>query len=139
MKPKIVLDTNVIVTALKSKRGASYKLLSLLSEDIYTMAISVPLVLEYEEVLKRLFPYLGNHAVEQLIDYLCLKGEPTEIFYVWRPQLKDPDDEMLLELAVASQAPYIVTYNKADLNKVAKFGIQAITPKDFLTLVGQLP
>jgi putative PIN family toxin of toxin-antitoxin system len=138
-KPKIVLDTNILVTALKSKQGASYKLLSLLEKERYTIALSVPLVLEYEEILKRIFPRFGKTAIEQFVDYLCAVGEPAEIFYIWRPQLKDPDDEMLLELAVASNAAYIVTYNKMDLIGSNKFGIKVLTPKEFLQLLGEIP
>lgn len=135
----IVIDTNVLVAALKSKRGASHKCLTLLPEGKYTVAISIPLILEYEEVLKRFFPQLGEKAIEQFVDYFCYIGQPTQIFYLWRPYLNDPDDEMILELAVASHAQFIVTYNQKDFKKASDFNIQAITPKELLQRLGEIP
>lgn len=139
MKPIIVIDTNVLVAALKSKRGASHKCLALLPENKYTVAISIPLILEYEEVLKRTFPQLGELAIEQFVDYFCYIGQPTQIFYLWRPYLNDPDDEMILELAVAARAHYIVTYNQKDFKKAVDFNIPAITPKVLLQQLGEIP
>lgn len=138
MKPKIVIDTNVIVAALKSKRGASNRLLRLFGSKKFTHSVSVALVLEYEEVLKRLLPDLGERNINYLLDYICAVSENTNIYYLWRPALSDPEDDMILELAVASQSDFIVTYNQRDFKEAQRFGIKVVTPRDLLLLMGEL-
>ena len=137
---QIVVDTNVFVTALRSQLGASYKLLSLLDTDIYKLNLSVPLVLEYEEVAKRMIGEitLSEEEIDEILDYVISKSNYWKIFYLWRPQLKDPSDDMVLELAVTASCNYILTYNIKDFKGSEKFGITAITPKAFLELVGEL-
>jgi putative PIN family toxin of toxin-antitoxin system len=138
MKQRIVIDTNVIVSALKSKRGASNKLMQLLGTNKYTSCISVALILEYEEVIKRLLPQLGEEQINSLLDYICAISENTNIYYLWRPHLKDPEDDMVLEVAVAAEAHSIVTYNKKDFINVKNFGIEILTPTELLILLGEL-
>lgn len=133
---KIVIDTNIIVSALKSKNGASNKLLSLIGTNKFITHISVPLMLEYEEVLHPLFESLGTQKINDILNYICAVSKKVKIYYLWRPKLKDPKDELVLELAVASNSKYILTYNQKDFKGVEKFGIEAITPKEFLQLMG---
>ena len=137
---QVVLDTNVIVTALRSKLGASYKLLSLLGSARFEINLSVPIVLEYEDAAKRLIgdSRLNEPDIDAVIDYLCSVAHLREIHFLWRPFLKDPKDDMVLELAVASQCDYIVTYNSSDYQGIHQFGIQTITSRDFLELIGEL-
>ena len=137
---QIVVDTNVFVTALRSQFGASYKLLSLLDTDIYKLNLSVPLVLEYEEVAKRMIGEitLSEKEIDDILDYVISKANHWKIFYLWRPQLKDPSDDMVLELAVTANCNYILTYNVKDFKGSDNFGIRAITPKVFLEMVGEL-
>ena len=137
---QIVVDTNVFVTALRSQFGASYKLLSLLDADIYKLNLSVPLVLEYEEVAKRMIGEiaLSENEIDDILDFVISKANHWKIFYLWRPQLKDPSDDMMLELAVTASCPYIITYNVNDFKGIEKFGIKAVTPKAFLEMVGEL-
>ncbi len=135
MKPKIVLDTNVIVSALRSQVGASNKLMTYIGTEKFTSCISVPLVLEYEEVLRRLLSGVGKSKIEQYVDYICYASERVQIHFLWRPYLKDPDDDMLLELAVAAHANYIVTYNISDFVGIDKFNIEAITPQQLLRII----
>lgn len=71
--------------------------------------------------------------------YLASIAHLQEIFYLWRPWLSDPNDDMLLELAVAARARYIITFNIKDFSRTQSFGITAINPKDFLNLIKQLP
>ncbi|MDX1642451.1 MAG: putative toxin-antitoxin system toxin component, PIN family [Balneolaceae bacterium] len=138
---QIVLDTNVIYAALRSKRGASYRLLSLLDSDKFEVNLSVPLVIEYEDVLKRKQDSLtfSEARIDQFLDYLCMVGNWHEVFFLWRPILKDPEDDMILELAVRANCQYIVTYNKQDFQGVEKFGIQLATAKEFLQNIKELP
>ena len=139
MKPtNVVIDTNVLATAIRSKNGASYRLLMELPNGSYMPNISVPLFVEYEDVLKResVNTELSNQDIDAILDYFLSKAEIREIFYLWRPFLKDPKDDMVLELAVESNSNYIVTYNKRDYKDIHKFGIQALTPLEFLQLRG---
>lgn len=137
---QIVLDTNVIYAALRSKRGASYRLLSLLDSDKFEINLSVPLVIEYEDVLKRKIDSLTftERKIDQFLDYLCIAGNWHEVYFLWRPILKDPEDDMILELAVRAGCQYIITYNKQDFQGVDKFGIQLATAKEFLQIIKEI-
>jgi len=139
-KYQIIVDTNVFVTALRSQFGASYKLFSLIDKDVYQLNISVPLALEYEAVAKRMIGEisLNEEEIDNILNFVINKSNRWEIYYLWRPQLKDPSDDMVLELAVTASCHYIVTYNINDFKGIEHFGIQAITPKEFLKLAGEL-
>lgn len=105
------------------------------------MFVSVPLVLEYESVAKRQAKAAGlsPRDVDIVLDYLCSVAVAKKVFYLWRPILKDPKDDMLLELAVAGGCKYIVTFNAADFAGSERFGIQIVTPREFLAMIGELP
>lgn len=139
-KYQIVADTNVFVTALRSQFGASYKLFSLIDKDVYKLNMSIPLALEYEAVAKRMIGEisLSEKEVDDILDFVINNSNRWKIYYLWRPQLKDPGDDMVLELAVTADCNYIVTYNANDFKGIENFGVQAITPKDFLKLAGEL-
>jgi putative PIN family toxin of toxin-antitoxin system len=138
--PNIVLDTNVIVSALRSKRGASAKLLPLVGAARFEIHVSVPLVLEYEAVLLRQSASLGltSEDVADLVDGLSALAHHHKIYFLWRPYLRDEKDEMVLELAVVARCDYIVTYNRNDFRGAEKFGIGVMTPKEFLEKIGEL-
>ena len=137
---QIVIDTNVVIAALRSRRGASSKLLSLLGTGLFDIHDSVPLILEYEDVIQRQRASLGlsNHDVADFINSLCALAQHHEIYFLWRPFLPDANDELILELAVTAQCDYIVTYNLSDFKGVEKFGLKAITPRDFLQIIGEV-
>jgi len=136
MQPKLVIDTNIIISALKSRNGAANKLLSIIGDDKYISCISVPLVLEYEEVIGRIFPKMPKADINDLLDYICKQSLQSPIYYLWRPILKDPEDDMVLEIAVASSADAIVTYNVKDFLPAKGFGIALASPKEILTAIG---
>lgn len=141
MKPvNVVIDTNVIVAALKSRRGASHKLLISLLRGMYRPNISVPLFLEYESVAKRtgLVSGLEEQDINIILDYILIKSSLRQIFYLWRPYLKDPQDDLVLEVAVESQSEYIVTFNKKDFGGIERFGIKVVTPQEFMAERGIL-
>ncbi len=141
MKPiKIVLDTNVLVSALRSSNGASYKLLSLIDNGDFLLNLSVPLFLEYEAVTMRdcLKSPLKKADILDILNYLAKVSSKREIFFLWRPYLKDPKDDLVLEVAVESKSKIIVSYNKKDFVGVDKFGIKVLTPKEFLQKRGLL-
>jgi predicted nucleic acid-binding protein len=139
--PQIAIDTNVLVSALRSRRGASYRLLSLIDSGKFGINVSVPLVLEYEDAAKRLLDEipLSEQDIDDVIDYLCRVAGRWKVFYLWRPYLTDPKDDLVLELAVTAGCAFIVTYNKRDFRNVTRFGIRVLTPKEFLEAIGELP
>ena len=131
---KIVIDTNVLVSALRSRRGASFKLVSVLPSDEFSIAISVPLVLEYEDALKRLeSSAITSQDIGNFVDFLCKIGHHQEIFFLWRPFLPDPSDDHVLEVAVAAGCDAIVTYNKRDFKGIERFGLRVLDPREFLS------
>ena len=130
----IVIDTNVLLTALKSSRGSSYRLLSMLSLERFTAHVSAPLIAEYEDVLKRGSLALSEQQIDDVIDFICFKATHHKIFFLWRPVLKDPDDDFILELAVKAQA-MIITWNIKDFSRAAQFGIPVKTPRELLNLL----
>jgi len=136
----VVVDTNVLVSALRSKNGASYKLLSLIGTGSFETVVSVPLVVEYEYAAVKAATELGLDlpTIGNILDYLCLVSGHQDIFFLWRPVLRDPRDDMVLEVAVASSADGIVTFNKRDFDKVGAFDLRLWTPKEFLTEEGLL-
>jgi putative PIN family toxin of toxin-antitoxin system len=139
-RPRIVLDTNVLVSAMRSRRGASYRLVNEIGRGRFELIVSVPLVMEYEAALLEHRPsHLSVSDVTVVLDYLCSEAQEQEIYYLWRPLLRDPKDDMVLEVAVAARCETIVTYNVRDFGGVQSFGIQVIKPVDFLRTIGILP
>jgi putative PIN family toxin of toxin-antitoxin system len=138
MDHQIVLDTNVLVAALKSSRGSSFKLLSLIDSGRFAVNLSTPLVAEYEEVLQREISHLSRVEINDIIDYICSVGNRHKIFYLWRPVLKDADDDFILELAVKCGAD-IITWNVKDFDRAGKFDIKIQTPREFLRQIGAIP
>lgn len=139
--PQIVLDTSVLVSALRSRRGASHLLLGLIDSGKFMLNVSVPLVLEYEAVCKRLVgeTVLTEEDIDSILDYLCRVANHRPVYYLWRPFLKDPNDDMVLELAVAAACDCIVTFNVRDFEGAEQLGVSLRTPREFLREIGELP
>lgn len=138
MDKGIIIDTNVFISALRSKRGTSHRLFMDIGSGLFDINISVPLILEYEGAAKRLISEteLTSGDIDDIIDYICSVAKHWKIFYLWRPFLRDPKDDMVLELAVTSKSNFIVTYNKKDFQGSENFGIKILTPKEFLKKIG---
>ena len=137
--PRVVVDTDVVVAGLRSRRGVAFRLLSKVGKARFEVALSVPLVLEYEDALLR--PQRGNLSqadVDAGLDYFCEVAHLQQIFFLWRPFLPDAKDDMLLELAVAARCQSIITYNVRDFVGAQKFGISVLEPGPFLSGVGVL-
>jgi putative PIN family toxin of toxin-antitoxin system len=133
-KIRIILDTNVLYAGLYSSEGASYQILRAIERGQIQIILSTTLLFEYEDILNRKKPELGlsEKQIEAVLDNLCRLSEHQKIYYLWRPFLKDPNDDHILELAVASQTEIIVTHNIKDFNGIDNFGIRAIPPKQLL-------
>lgn len=139
-KPKIVIDTNIFVAALRSSRGASHRLLRLIDSGKFEINISVPLVLEYEDAGKRIVDEvaLREEDIDDVIDYICKVANHRKVYFLWRPFLRDPKDDMVLELALSGGCEIIVTYNVKDFDGVEEFGLRVMTAKEFLEHIGEL-
>ena len=109
-----------------------------MSSEVKT--VSVPLFVEYEAVAKRqgMLEGLENDDIEAILDYVLSKSSIRKIFYLWRPFLKDSKDDLVLEVAAESRSKYIITFNKKDFKGIEKFGVTALTPKEFLLKIGVL-
>ncbi len=129
----VVVDTNVIIAALRSRQGASFAVLSELGKS-WKPVISVPLILEYEAVAKRENASLKipEEAIEAVLRAFCFYGQQPAIHFRLRPALPDPRDDFILELAVAGRADRIVTYNLRDFRGAERFGVHAETPRELL-------
>jgi putative PIN family toxin of toxin-antitoxin system len=141
MVRRIALDTNVLVAGLRSRRGASFRLLSLIGGSTdFEIALSVPLVLEYEAVLKRQTKQLGltHRDVDGVLNYLCSVASLHEVFYLWRPVLRDPKDDFVLELAVGAGCESIVTFNLRDFDAARSFQVEVEEPHAFLKRIGEV-
>ncbi len=135
-RPLIIIDTNVLVAALRSSKGASSKLLNLVGSGNFKLILSVPLAFEYEDVLHRPDKVpVSSRGIDAIIDYICQEADQCRIFYLWRPVLKDPKDDMVLELAINSGCDYIVTHNTKDFLKADKFKVKVVTPFQFMGLL----
>lgn len=134
---RAVIDTNVLVAAMRSRNGASFALLSLVGDERWAPAVSSTLLLEYEEVCLREARRSGlsDWIAEAIIDRITAASSLHSIHFRLRPQLKDPDDEFVLELAAASQAEFLVTHNIRDFQGSDAFGVRVVTPKDFLRIL----
>ena len=131
------MDTNVLFSGLYSSTGASFQILRLLDAGKIKPVISTTLLFEYEDVLKReqTVLNLSHKQVDTVLDNICALSNFQEIYFLWRPYLKDPKDDHVLEVAVASKTKIIVTHNLKDFKGVEKFGIQAITPGNYLEVI----
>ena len=130
----VVIDTNIIYAGLRSRDGASFLLLSALADGCFRYAISTTLLFEYEDVLKRNIEnlWMSEEKVEDFLNSIVLLGNRFSPHFLWRPFLKDSNDDHILELAVASNSRRIVTYNIKDFSGSDKFGIDTVKPIKFL-------
>jgi putative PIN family toxin of toxin-antitoxin system len=135
---RIVLDTSVLVAAARSRRGASFQLVSMLPTPAFEIALTVPVYTEWQAVMTRPAHLPDGVTAEMALSflrYLASVAHLQDVHYLWRPCLRDPDDDMLLECAVASGSAFIVTHNVKDFRGVEALSVQALTPANFLNLL----
>lgn len=129
---RLVLDTDVMLSAARSSRGASRAWLEAVLIQEVEIALSVPLVLEYEAVLKRpkhlAASEMSAKDVDLLLNMLCAVAKRVKIHYLWRPSLPDPEDHMVLETAIHGQADLILSFNQKDFAGAERFGIKTAQP-----------
>ena len=131
--PKLVIDTNILVAATRNRHGPSFALIQIIRLRQVKMVCSPALFLEYEEILKRPKQLLASGLlggdIDAILNELAGIMEPVMTHYQWRPQLRDPADEMVLEAAANAQAHAIVTYNLRDFGPAKLFGIPVLNPE----------
>ena len=137
---RVVLDTDVMVAAFRSAHGASRRCVLLGLDRRLTLLVSTPLLLEYETVLTRPehLAACGASAADtaKVLDDVVASSDWVRLDYLWRPQLRDADDEMVLETAVNGGADALVTFNLADLaSAAARFGVRALRPAALIRIV----
>jgi predicted nucleic acid-binding protein len=131
-----------MVAAIRSEAGASRRLLVAALRRRFTLLVSVPLLVEYQAVMTRTEHLtasgLTSDDVGVLLDAVASVGEPVRLAFLWRPTLRDPDDDMVLEAAVNGQADAIVTFNRRDFGLAAeRFGIEVLSPGAAIERVGE--
>ncbi len=134
---RYVLDTNVVVAGLRSPAGASAALIDQALDQAFTLLLSVALVLEYEATCRnpaqRIMSGLSEAEISNIISALCAVSEPVTPRFLWRPQLRDPADEMVLETAINGNADALVTFNRRDFGDApGDFGIALLAPREAL-------
>ena len=129
---QVVVDTNVLVSAWRSRNGCSYRLIAsfIAGDDRWQWNISTAELLEYEEVLRR--EGFDHDRVSRFLDDLAARANRTVIYFLTRPALLDADDDFLLDLAVASASEVIVTFNVKNFLAARSLGISILAPKAFL-------
>ena len=132
---KVVLDTDVVVAAMRSPRGASAAILRAARQGRVMLLVSMPLALEYEAVCSRaehrLAAGLSDREVKVFLTTVVALAEPVTTHFLWRPQLRDPGDEMVLEAAINGRADALVTFNARDFGSVpAQFGVEILLPRE---------
>ncbi len=138
---RLVLDTATLVAAIRSNAGASNRLLAVGLRREVTLVVSTPLLLEYEAVMTRpehlSASGLTAGEVAVVLDAIAAVAEPSRLSFLWRPGLRDPDDDMVLETAVNGRADAIVTFNQSDFAPAAgRFGLEVWAPCDALRKLG---
>ena len=132
-----VLDTSVLIAALRSRNGASFELLRRVGQPGWRLHVSTALLLEYEAVARREATafWLRPERVEAILDFLAASSVEHAISFRWRPHLSDPNDDFVLELAVAAQAEYIITHNLRNFAAAQSLAVTALPPAEFLKLL----
>jgi len=137
---RVVFDTNVLVAAARSRRGASYALVSSIPSREFQLCLSLSLYTEWQQVLTRPENLATGRTVEDTrsyLRYLAGQAHVQEIYFQWRPFLHDADDDMVLELAFAAGCRHIVTHNVKDFQGSEQLGVTALSPREFLKLIRQ--
>lgn len=135
---RVVLDTSVLVAAARSRNGASFKLVSAIPDSRWQICLSVAVYTEWQAVMTRpehLPPGSDAGSALAFTRYLASVAHLQDIHFLWRPFLRDPDDDMILECAVAAGCAYIVTHNVKDFRRTEQLGVKAVTPAEFLQIL----
>ncbi|OJX31320.1 MAG: hypothetical protein BGO74_00160 [Burkholderiales bacterium 68-12] len=132
---RIVLDIPVLVAASRSRNGASFQIVAMLPSTQFEIVLTIAVYTEWRAVLTRpehLPPGATAGMALGFVRYLASVVRWQDVPFLWRPFLRDPDDDMVLECAVASDCEFIVTHNARDFRRIEELNVRAVTPADFL-------
>jgi putative PIN family toxin of toxin-antitoxin system len=137
----VILDTNVVFQTLHSQQGASHFILGLIRKQKVKLALSMKVFAEYEEVLKpkKNLKTMGLELgdVETVLAFLAYVGRPFDTYFLFRPNLRDENDNLFVELALVSNAKYVITNNIKDFTKDVQLkftDFDVVTPADFVKI-----
>jgi putative PIN family toxin of toxin-antitoxin system len=138
---RAVFDTNVIISALMSSTGASFALIRLVRAGVLRPAVTAPLVFEYDDVANRpgRLPHFWPAEITGFLDWFVSVSSQHKVHFLWRPLLRDPKDDMVLEAAVAASADFLVTFNTSDFDGASTLGVRIVTPLQLLALIPSAP
>lgn len=136
---RVILDTNVILAAMRSQSGASHRLLLALGHPRWQSVITAALMYEYEDVALRPgnAPGLSPLEITNILDLIYQRSHRQLVWFSWRPLSSDPGDDAILEAAIAGGCDYVVSFNERHLRAAREFGIEVLKPADLLKLIGE--
>jgi predicted nucleic acid-binding protein len=137
---RVILDTNVVLAAMRSQTGASHRLLSTIGHPHWQSVITPALMYEYEAVARRpgAASGLSPQDITNILDMIYLESQRQFVWFSWRPLSPDPGDDAILEAAIAGRCDYVVSFNERHLRMARGFGIEVLKPMDLLKLIGEI-
>jgi putative PIN family toxin of toxin-antitoxin system len=137
---RVILDTNVVLAAIRSRAGASHRLLVTIGHARWQSVVTPTLMYEYEDVVRRpgVAPGLSPQDITNILDMIYRESQRQIVWFSWRPFSSDPGDDAILEAAIAGQCDYVVSFNQRHLRVVQEFGIKVLRPVDLLKLIGEI-
>lgn len=137
---RVILDTNVIVAALRSQAGASFRLLMTIGHAQWQSVVTPALMYEYEDVVRRpgQVPGLSENDISAILDLLYQRSHRQLVYLSWRPLSQDPGDDLVLEAAIAGSCDFVVSFDERHLRPAREFGIEILKPVELLRLIGEI-
>jgi predicted nucleic acid-binding protein len=136
---RVILDTNVILAAMRSRTGASHRLLLTIGHPRWQSVITPALMYEYEDAARRPgnAPGLSPQDITNILDLIYQQSHRQLVWFSWRPLSPDPGDDAILEAAIAGGCDYVVSFNERHLHAAREFGIEVLKPAELLKLIGE--
>lgn len=137
---RVILDTNVIVAAMRSQTGASHRLLLTIGHSSWQSIVTPALMYEYEDVARRAgnAPGLSPQDITNILDLIYQQSHRQLVWFSWRPLSSDPGDDVILEAAIAGGCDFVVSFNERHLRVAREFGIKVLKPAELLKLIGEI-
>ena len=137
---RVILDTNVILSAMRSQTGASYRLLMTIGHPQWQSVVTPALMYEYEDVARRPgnVPGLTAQDITDILDLIYRNSHRQLVWFSWRPASSDPGDDLVLDAAVAGGCDFVVSFNERHLRAARELGIEVLRPAELLKLIGEI-
>jgi predicted nucleic acid-binding protein len=137
---RVILDTNVVLAAMRSQTGASHRLLLTIGHPRWQSVVTPAVMYEYEAVARRPgnVPGLSSQEITNVLDLLYHQSHRQMVWFSWRPLSSDPGDEAILEAAIAGGCDFVVSFNERHLRAAREFGIEVLKPAELLKLIGEI-